>query len=229
MADLRERCRARAKFLSDSEFDLSSMFICVNRGDRCDSSDEAFVTERLIQTLERLEPVLAGSCYSFSSKAQIEEHLSRNNVSELCSDASLILHHVAAIIYDKNNCAEAVMTFICSWYNRRWPALSKSFVPVSVGSRGIYGYHCFDRISLVNLPPLARQIESCLMSFAKKMNLSWMSHGDGDFEADFEAQSLAFFQLAKGIEDAMDEIPDNIRIWGKTQDELAIAVEALTL
>jgi hypothetical protein len=30
----------------------------------------------------------------------------------------------------------------------------------------------------------------------------------------------------KGIEDAMDEIPDKIRTWGKTQDELVIAVEA---
>jgi hypothetical protein len=82
---------------------------------------------------------------------------------------------------------------------------------------------------VVDLPPLARQIESWLMSFAKKMNRSWMSHGDGDFEADFEAQSSAFFQLAKGIEDAMDEIPDNNRIWRKSQDELVLAVEALSL
>jgi hypothetical protein len=67
------------------------------------------------------------------------------------------------------------------------------------------------------------------MSFAKKMNRGWMSHGDGDFEADFEAQSSAFFQLAKGIEDAMDEIPDNNRIWRKSQDELVLAVEALSL
>jgi hypothetical protein len=35
--------------------------------------------------------------------------------------------------------------------------------------------------------------------------------------------------LAKDIEDAMDEIPDNNRIWGKTQDELVTAVEALNL
>lgn len=192
MADLRERCRARAIFLYDSKFDLSSMFIC-------DSSDQAFVTERLIQILTRLEPVLAGSCYRFASKAQIEERLSRINLSEPCSDASLILHHIAAIRYDKDKCAVASMTFICSWYNRRWPALSESFVPVPIGSRGIYGHHCFDRIPVVDLPPLARQIESCLMSFAKKVNLSWMSHGNGDFEADFEAQSSAFFQLAKGL------------------------------
>ena len=44
------------------------------------------------------------------------------------------------------------------------------------------------------------------------MNLSWMSHRDGDFEADFEAQSSAFFQLAKGIEDAINKISDNIYI-----------------
>jgi hypothetical protein len=54
------------------------------------------------------------------------------------------------------------------------------------------------------------------MSFAKKMNLSWISHGDDDFEADFEAQSSAFFQLAKGVEDAMDEIPDNIPYLGES-------------
>lgn len=82
---------------------------------------------------------------------------------------------------------------------------------------------------MVYLPPLAQQIESCLMGFAKKMNLSWISHRDDDFVADFEAQSSAFFQLAKGIEEAMDEIPDNIRIWGKARDELVIALEALNL
>jgi hypothetical protein len=61
------------------------------------------------------------------------------------------------------------------------------------------------------------------------MNLTWTPLGKDAFKPDFEAQSLAFFQLAKGIEDAMDEIPDNIHIWGKTQDKLIIAVEALAL
>lgn len=50
----------RAKVLFDNKFDLSSIFICVDRGDRCDSSDEAFITERFTQALTRLEPVLAG-------------------------------------------------------------------------------------------------------------------------------------------------------------------------
>jgi hypothetical protein len=151
--------------------------------------------------LTRLEPLLSGTRYSFSSKAQIEDDLSKSNILELCSDASLILHNVETIISDTNECAEASMTIICSWYNGRWPALSESYVPVPVRSQGIYGHHYFDRISVVYLPPLARQIKSCLMSFAKKMNLSWISHEDDDFEADFEAQSSAFFQLAKGIED----------------------------
>jgi hypothetical protein len=231
MADLRRKCRARAKFLIKSKFDLSSMLICVNRGDHCDSFDETFVTERLTQTLTRLEPVLAEMRYSFSSKAQIEDHLSENNILELCSDASLILRHIDAVLSDTEGieCAEASMTFICSWYNRRWPALSKSSAPASAGLQGLYTHYSFDQIPVVGLPPLARQIESCLVDFAKKMNLTWTSYGDDTFEPDFEAQSSAFFQLAKGIEDAMDEIPDNIRILGKTQDELVIAVEALTL
>jgi len=78
MADLRGRCKARAKVLFDSKFDSSSMFICVNRGDRCDFSDEAFVTERLTQTLTRLEPVLARIGFWLSSKAQIEDELCKS-------------------------------------------------------------------------------------------------------------------------------------------------------
>jgi hypothetical protein len=65
------------------------------------------------------------------------------------------------------------------------------------------------------MPPLARQIASCLLDFGKKMNLSWTSYGDDTFEPDFKAQASAFDHLAKGIEDAMDEIPDNNRIFGK--------------
>jgi hypothetical protein len=231
MADLRGKCMARAKFLFDSKFDSYSIFICVNRGDRCDSSDEAFVTKRLTQTLTWLGPALAGMRYSFSSKAQIEDHISKNNISELCTDASLILRHVDAIFSDTESveCAEASMTFLCTWYECRWPALSESSVPTSAGLPGIYAHGCFDRIPVVDMPPLARRIESCLMIFAKKMNLSWISHGDDDFEADFEAQSSAFFQLVKGIEDAMDETPDNTRIWGKTRDELVTTLEALNL
>jgi hypothetical protein len=45
------------------------------------------------------------------------------------------------------------------------------------------------------------------------------------------ATSLSYehYYNSKYIEDAMDEIPDNIRIWGKTRDELVIALEALNL
>jgi hypothetical protein len=67
------------------------------------------------------------------------------------------------------------------------------------------------------------------MEFAKKMNLTWMPYGDGTFEPDFEAQASAFFLLAKGIEDAMDEIPDNIRVLRNPQDELVLAVEGLSV
>lgn len=101
MAELRRRCRARAKFLFDN---------------RPDSSDKAFLTERLTRTLTELGAVLAGMRYSFSSKAQIKDHLSKNNILELCSDASLTLRHVDAILGDTEGaeCAEASMTFICS-------------------------------------------------------------------------------------------------------------------
>ena len=226
-----EGARLEPRFCSIVSLTHPACFICANRGDRCDSWDEVFITERLTHTLTQLGPVLAGMRYSFSSKAQIEDHLSKNNILELCSDASLILRHVDAILSDTEGieCAEASMTFICSWYNRRWPALSKSSAPASAGPPGLYTHYSFDQIPMVGLPPLARQIESCLVDFAKKMNLTWTSYGDDTFEPDFEAQALAFFQLAKGIEYAMDEIPDNIRIWGKAQDELVIAVEALTL
>jgi hypothetical protein len=64
---------------------------------------------------------------------------------------------------------------------------------------------------VVHFTPLARQIEFCLTDFAKKMNLTWTDYGD-TFKPDFEAQASAFFYLAKDIEDAMDEIPDNIPI-----------------
>ena len=90
--------------------------------------------------------------------------------------------------------------------------------------------NCFDRIPVADLPPLARPIEFCLMDFAKKMNLTWMPYGDGSFEPDFVAQASAFSHLAKGvIEDAMGEIPNNIRVLRDPQDKLALAVEGLSL
>ncbi|OAF59420.1 hypothetical protein VC83_04455 [Pseudogymnoascus destructans] len=55
-----------------------------------------------------------------------------------------------------------------------------------------------------------------------KFNPTWTSLGDDDIEPDLEAQASAFFHLAQGIEDAMDEIPDNNRILRKPQDELVI-------
>jgi hypothetical protein len=168
--------------------------------------------------------------YSFASKAQIEDLLSEDNILELCSDASLILHHVDAIAgaTHRAECTEAVLDFFWSWHDRRWPALSKSLVPASAKLLGIYAHDCFDRISVLHFPPLARQIESCLMDFAKKLNLTWTDYGD-TFEPDFEAQASAFFHLARGIEDAMDEIPENIRVWRDPQDELVLAVEGLSL
>ena len=164
-------------------------------------------------------------------KLTLKTHISENNISELCTDASLILHHVDAKFRDIGSvkCAEASMTFLCTWSERRWPALSESSVLTSAGLPCIYAPGCFDRIPVVYMPPLARQIEFCLRSFAKKMNLSWISHGQGDFAADFAAQSSAFFQLAEGIEDVMDEIPDDIHNWGKPRDELITALEALNL
>ena len=66
------------------------------------------------------------------------------------------------------------------------------------------------------------------MDFVKQLNLIWTSYGDAAFEPDFEAQALAFFQLAKGIEDAIDEISDNIRVWRTPREELVIAVEFLS-
>ncbi|KAH9203555.1 hypothetical protein DL95DRAFT_147148 [Leptodontidium sp. 2 PMI_412] len=57
MAELRGKCKARAKFLYDN---------C------CDSSEEAFVTERLTQTLTRLGHVLAGMRYSFFPKLRLK-------------------------------------------------------------------------------------------------------------------------------------------------------------
>lgn len=44
------------------------------------------------------------------------------------------------------------------------------------------------------------------------MNLTWTPLGDDAFKADFDAQAEAFIHLAKGIEDAMDEIPNKIRV-----------------
>lgn len=208
------------------------MFICVNRGGQCDSSDEAFITERLTQTLNRLGPLLARLRYGFSTKAQIKDDLSKNNILELCSDTSLIMSHVAAITSDTKGCecSDASMNFICSWYNRRWPALGEIFVQASVGLQGLFAQCCFDEILMVrDLPPLARQIESCLVDFAKNMNLTWTPLGNDAFKPDFEAQSSAFFQLVEGIEDVIDETPDNTRIWGKPRDELVIALEALNL
>jgi hypothetical protein len=38
--------------------------------------------------------------------------------------------------------------------------------------------------------------------------MTWTPHGNDAFEPDFEAQASAFFHLAKGIEDAMDETPE---------------------
>ncbi|KFY48545.1 hypothetical protein V495_01245 [Pseudogymnoascus sp. VKM F-4514 (FW-929)] len=210
MAELRQKCKARAKFLFDN---------------RCDSDDEAFITGRLTQTLTLLGPLLSEMCYSFSSKAQIEDHLSKTNILELCSDASLILQRVDTITDDTKDmeCAEASMDFICSWYHRRWPALEKFSVPVSAGVLGLYDHSYFDWVPVVDMPPLARQIELCLMDFAKKMNLTWTSIGDNTFDPNFEAQASAFFDLASSIENAMDEIPDNNRILRKPKDELANA------
>jgi hypothetical protein len=134
------------------------MVFYIDRGGRPDSSDDAFITERLTQTLTRLGPVLAGMRYNFSSKLQIKGHLSNNHILELCSDASLILHYVDGIISDTNGveCAKASMTFICSWYDQRWPSLNKISVLPSTGLSGIYAHCCFDRIPVVDLPPLAR-------------------------------------------------------------------------
>ncbi|KAL5346708.1 hypothetical protein ACLOAV_008415 [Pseudogymnoascus australis] len=209
MADLRGRCKARANFLY---YNL------------CDSSDETFIIGRLTETLTQLGPLLGGMRYSFSSKAQIEDHLFKTNFLELCSDASLILRRVDDItdVAKGVECGEASMALICSWYDRRWPVFGDSSVPVSAGLPGIYAHSCFDRIPVVDLPPLARQIESCLLDFAKKMNVTWTSNGDDTFEPNFEAQASAFFHLAKGIEDAMDEIPDNNRILRKPQNEPVI-------
>ena len=44
---------------------------------------------------------------------------------------------------------------------------------------------------MVDIPPLARQIESCLLDFAKKMNLTGTPHGNDAFEPNFEAQRLS--------------------------------------
>lgn len=55
-------------------------------------------------------------------------------------------------------------------------------------------------------------MESCLVAFAKEMKLTWTLLGNVTFRANFDAQATAFFHLAKGIEDAMDEIPDIIRV-----------------
>lgn len=225
MADLRGRCRDRARFLFNSKFDLSSIFICANVEDECNSSDEAFITERLTETLTQLEPLLDGVRYSFSSKAQIVDHLSKTNVLKLCSDASLILQRVDAIIKDGSKwveCDKASKTFICSWYDRRWPAIRESPELLVAGHRGIYAHSCFDQIPIVDLPRLARQIESCIINFAKKINLTWISLGNNGFKPDWEGQASAFFHLAKGIEDAMDEIPDNNRVLKKHQDRLVI-------
>jgi len=38
------------------------------------------------------------------------------------------------------------------------------------------------------------------------------SNSSSRYKPDFDAQALTFFHLAKGIEDAMDEIPNNIRV-----------------
>ncbi|OBT59989.1 hypothetical protein VE03_10775 [Pseudogymnoascus sp. 23342-1-I1] len=114
------------------------------------------------------------------------------------------------------------MTFICSWYDDRWLAFGESSLPVSARLLGIYAHSCFDRIPVVDMPPLARQIESCLLVFAKKMNLTWTSYGNDAFEPDFKAQASAFFHFTKDIEDAIDEIPDNNRVFRKAQDELVI-------
>ena len=51
------------------------------------------------------------------------------------------------------------------------------------------------------------------MAFTNEMNLTWTPLGNNTFKPDFNAQASAFFHLANGIEDAMDNIPDNIRVW----------------
>ncbi|CZS92515.1 uncharacterized protein RAG0_03131 [Rhynchosporium agropyri] len=180
MADLRQRCRARAKFPFDN---------------RCDSSDEAYITKRFTQTLNQLEPLLAKVHYGSSTKTQVEDDLSKDNISELCSNASLILRHIEAEFRDTESvdCAQASAEFLCSWYKRKWCCFDE--MPVSPESL-----------------PLARRIEFCLVAFAKEMNLTWTPAGDDAYEVDFDAQATAFFHLASGIEDAMDDAPSNIRV-----------------
>jgi hypothetical protein len=51
-------------------------------------------------------------------------------------------------------------------------------------SEALYRPDYFDQISGVDSPPLARQIESCLLDFGKEMNLTWTPCGDG-FIPDF--------------------------------------------
>lgn len=93
---------------------------------------------------------------------------------------------------ERAHCVDASMGFICSWYMSRWSAM-RNFSVVFAGSPGLYDHYYFDRISVVDLPPLAGQIESCLLDFAKDMNLTWTPYEDDTFEPDFKAQASAFF------------------------------------
>ncbi|PVH69206.1 hypothetical protein DL98DRAFT_578469 [Cadophora sp. DSE1049] len=76
-------------------------------------------------------------------------------------------------------------------------SLGEIFVHASAELPGLLAQCFFDEIPVARgLAPLARQIESCLVDFAKKMNLTWTPLGKDAFKPDFEAQSLDFFQLA---------------------------------
>lgn len=183
-----------------------------------DPSDDTVIIERVVETLKRLKPVLKGMRYGFSSKAQIEQDLSQSNVLELCSDASLILRQVATIESNDAECdianiaSKASMDFFESWYGTRWSPMRKSVVMNTTNCPGLYHSSCFDYLSQArNWPPLARQIESCMVAFCRKLNLSWTPCDDEAFHPNFESQATAFFDLTRGIEDAMDGISDNVQ------------------
>lgn len=78
-------------------------------------------------------------------------------------------------------------------------AIGRILVHDSSETPGRFAQCCFEELPVVlDLPPLARQIDSCLIAFAKEMNLAWKPQGSDGFIANFTAQSSAFFHLAKG-------------------------------
>lgn len=168
--------------------------------------------------------------YTSFSKARIEDHLSKNLIPELCSDASLILSKIDTKPRENvTDCMEACMTFICSWYDRRWPTIRLSPEINSARASGIYDHSCFDRIAREGLPPLTRWIESCLVEFSKRMNTSWTCYGNKKFSPGYGEQATTFSILAETLEDAMDEIPDSEPNRESIEDQLVSAVEALTV